>query len=217
MMRPQAAATPTCTLLFMERRGLSVLSEAARWSRPVRSSGVLCALRPTPIARSGIPFHAAGLEGNPCLGQHVGLLRVLGLIRMDHAEHPTRQQWLQVVTTEEGSVRQTQFTHDLCHGTRYIAECHDFPPCIVEQTGYRCLVSDQAPRWSGSLCSGQVLLLRPSLVSDQPPRFETFLTSDQARCSGASQVTGLVSLPEAFPEMLGDPEHRDFGAPPGVK
>lgn len=37
------------------------------------------------LVRTGIFLHTVGLEGGPCFGQHVGLVRMVGLLRMDHA------------------------------------------------------------------------------------------------------------------------------------
>lgn len=38
-----------------------------------------------------IPAHTAGLESGPGLGQHIGLIRMVGLVGMDHSEHTTAQ------------------------------------------------------------------------------------------------------------------------------
>lgn len=48
-----------------------------------------------PVVRSlvllQIPAHTAGLESGPGLGQHIGLIRMVGLVGMDHSEHTTAQ------------------------------------------------------------------------------------------------------------------------------
>lgn len=165
----QGPADPRCLRTMM--------SEGFRKSRPVRLSGLLCAICPISIARPVISAHVMGLERSPGLGHHVGLIGMARSIRTGHAKHTAGQQRFQVVATEKGAVCQSQLAHDVRHGARHVAEHHDLPRRFVKILQCGSLVSDQPPR-SGvnlvsdqvagrraDLCSGQVLLSRPSLVT----------------------------------------------------
>ena len=74
--------------------------EAVRWSRLVRSSGLLRSIRLASIDLPGIVVCAVSLEPGARFGQHVGLVRVLELVRMDHAQHAASQERIEVTSLE---------------------------------------------------------------------------------------------------------------------
>ena len=129
----------------------------------------------------------AGLERNPGVGQHIGLVRVVGLAGVSHAEHAAGQQRFQMIAAEECTVRQSQLAHDIHHGTRHVAEHHDFPRRFVEVP--QCV----------------------SLVSDQLRRFGDDLVSDQVPLPESGLIASLIGPAQPFPQMFGDSEHRRSG------
>ena len=146
-------ATPRFQFLFTRLVEQLVLSRGSPVG-PAWSGHPACYARFVwlPIDYSRIVVCAVSLEPGARIGQHVGLVRVLELVRMGHAQHAASQEGIEVTLLEVSAAGHSKRTHDRRQTARYVADFDDFSLIHREFGQGLDLCSEQAP----SLYSYQV-------------------------------------------------------------